>query len=256
MNYPFCFSQLSVSVILAKLKVPFDFGRESCAIGRFSSHLIYNLPTCTSLTHKLAYFVGDPKPLPMVNKNSRALLAPTDINTTLKWNIPKMALSDLNGKVFVLANAGSDIGRETAIRPANYGARLALCDDSPELLPATIAQCKGSDHVSYSEDIRDATTCNDFVRAAYNKFGHFDGVCIFPLGTPRALRFQLVSDFEWNYTVHYTLMTLLHITRACIPHMSAGSAFVNMASTAGLRPFGGFAAFCTMQVLVKSLSFG
>ncbi|PPF70487.1 short-chain dehydrogenase [Clavibacter michiganensis] len=138
------------------------------------------------------------------------------------------------GRTAIVTGAGSGIGRATALRLAQDGARVIAADVVAERLDAFVAEHPELDIVPVVGDITAEDGVQAIVDAAdgrvdvlANVAGIMDG--FLPAGE--------VDDRTWDLVFAVNVTAVLRLTRAVLPLMqAAGSgAIVNVASEAALR---------------------
>ncbi|KAE9367924.1 NAD(P)-binding protein [Stipitochalara longipes BDJ] len=159
-----------------------------------------------------------------------------------------------DSKVILCTGAGSGIGRATAIKLSQLGATLALTDINPASLSETLLLCEEGNHMSSAFDIGLSDSCNTFVASIINKYSRLTHIFNCAGINPTSLSTVSITDEYWDKLITTNLKGLFNITRACIPHLTSGASFVNVASIAGLRPTAGFAVYCASKYGVIGFS--
>src|ERR1051325_3749430 len=82
----------------------------------------------------------------------------------------------LQDKVAIITGAGRGIGQATAVKFAREGAKVVVCDLSPEWIEETVELCKESrgDAVGYVADVRDMAALDAMVAVTVAKWGRVD----------------------------------------------------------------------------------
>ena len=82
----------------------------------------------------------------------------------------------LEGKVAVITGTGAGIGKQTAIRFAEEGAKIIMCDYNEEKLKITeeILKEKGAEVFSMLVDINETDQIKAFIDAGVERFGTID----------------------------------------------------------------------------------
>lgn len=161
------------------------------------------------------------------------------------------AAYDFSGKVALITGAASGIGRATALRFAEHGARVVLGDldraSGDQVLTAIHAA--GAQGVFVSTDVRRAGDCHALVVAALQHYGQldfaFNNAGIF--GAPQRLGDG--DDGYWQQTVDVNLHGVLNCLHAELRVMRdvGGGCIVNNASVMGLRGGSGATAYCASK---------
>ncbi len=141
----------------------------------------------------------------------------------------------LRDKVAVVTGAASaaGIGRATARRFAQEGARVALLD-LMECDPAAAARELGPAHAGYVCDVRDRAACGATLDRVAEEFGGIDilvGNAGVVFGTP----LEEIDPAEYDLVMDVNLRGNFNMAQAAVPHMKkrGGGSIVMISSIAG-----------------------
>ena len=149
----------------------------------------------------------------------------------------------LEGKVCLVTGSTAGIGLETARQLQAEGARVVTTGRSAEGI--------GDIHVTADLTLPDAP--GEVVRSAFAAFGRLDCL-VNNVGGTNIERLDDLTDEDWYHAFELNLMSAIRTTRAALPHMGAGSAIVNVASSAGKRPSLSMPAYSVMKAGLLSYS--
>jgi NAD(P)-dependent dehydrogenase (short-subunit alcohol dehydrogenase family) len=145
-------------------------------------------------------------------------------------------LRRFEGRVALVTGAASGIGRATAVRLAQEGARLALCDVQADALDETakLAREQGAEALAVVCDVSDPRAVRATVERALADFGALHALC----NVAGILRFDHTHELaldDWDRILAVNLTGTFLVCRAAIPHLLATrGAIVNTSSTAAL----------------------
>ncbi|WP_435284736.1 SDR family NAD(P)-dependent oxidoreductase [Streptomyces koelreuteriae] len=150
-----------------------------------------------------------------------------------------MGATGLSGKSVIVTGAASGIGRATALRFAEEGAKVVVADLNEEGAKGVVAaiESEGGTAVAVTGDLSDGAVADAVVAAAVGTFGGVD-VLVNNAGVMDSMSAAAdVTDAEWERVLRINLTAPFLLTRAVLPHMIAagGGAIVNTASEASLR---------------------
>jgi NAD(P)-dependent dehydrogenase (short-subunit alcohol dehydrogenase family) len=163
---------------------------------------------------------------------------------------------ELEGKVALVTGATSGIGRATALRCAEEGARVALVGRNAEAL-ATVAGETRTHRVEALELKADVTNEADAERAiaeTLEKFGRLD-VLVCAAGIISNGTVETTTLAAWDEMMNVNLRSVFHLMQLAAPHLAATLGnVVNVSSVTGLRAFPGVLAYCVSKAGVDQLT--
>ncbi len=145
----------------------------------------------------------------------------------------------LGGKVCIVTGAGSGIGRATAIRFAEEGARVTCVDIDGVAVEATAREI-GEDAVAVAADVSDARQVQAYTDATAERWGGLH-VVFNNAGVNIPGVFHEVPDEVIDRTIAVNLKGCIYGCRYAIPHLlrGGGGSLINTSSVNGVvaEPF-------------------
>jgi NAD(P)-dependent dehydrogenase (short-subunit alcohol dehydrogenase family) len=141
---------------------------------------------------------------------------------------------DFEGRCAVVTGGAAGIGRATAQRLADSGARVALWDRDARALDAA-ASVLGEHAITQAVDVADAEAVTRASEATVSAFGRIDVlVCSAGITGPNLTVWEYPVD-EWRRVFDVNMHGVFHCNRAVVPHMRRNDygRIVNLASVAG-----------------------
>lgn len=138
------------------------------------------------------------------------------------------------GKTAIVTAAGSGIGRATAVRLAQEGARVIAGDISATRLDELVAEFPDLGFITVAGDVSTEETARRLVAAAGSSVTVLANVAGIMDGFLTAAE---IDDETWEHVFAVNVTSVMRLTRAVLPLMlEAGSgSIVNVTSEAGLR---------------------
>jgi NAD(P)-dependent dehydrogenase (short-subunit alcohol dehydrogenase family) len=150
----------------------------------------------------------------------------------------------LSGKVAIVTGAGRtdqhtvSSGHAVALTLARQGARVAVVNRNQVAAGMTVAEIgdEGGESAALIGDLTRAEDCERVVGETLRRFGAIDilvnnlGLTSKPMG---------LVDFDHEYFGHHmavNVMSILMMTKYCVPSMKAGGAIVNVSSIHAVLP--------------------
>jgi NAD(P)-dependent dehydrogenase (short-subunit alcohol dehydrogenase family) len=163
----------------------------------------------------------------------------------------------LDAKVAVITGAGSGIGRATAIRFAEEGARVVVNDINEDAAKDTVAEiaAKGGIASMHTGDVGDSAYVDSLVAAAVGEHGRLD-VMHNNAGYGRADHAGDVTDAGFDEMIRVNLNAVVYGTRAALRVMIAqlGGSIINTASNAGFGAAADRTAYGVAKAAVINLT--
>jgi NAD(P)-dependent dehydrogenase (short-subunit alcohol dehydrogenase family) len=145
----------------------------------------------------------------------------------------------LKGKVAVVTGGTEGIGRATALRLAQEGARVAICARRQEMLDKTAAEIKkrGADALAVAADMSKAADVERFMKAVIERFGRID-ILVNNAGTSARGKFLEVDDTTWGADLELKVFGAIRCTRLAVPHMKkqGGGRIINITISSAKQP--------------------
>jgi 3-oxoacyl-[acyl-carrier protein] reductase len=146
----------------------------------------------------------------------------------------------LLGKVAAITGGSEGIGRATAFRFCEEGARVAICARREVVLQTTakeIASATGGEVLAVCADVTTAANCARFIQQTVERFGRLD-ILVNNAGRSSAMPFEEADDEVWQEDIEVKLYGAIRCTRLAIPHMrkQGGGRIINMTTIGGKQP--------------------
>ncbi len=141
----------------------------------------------------------------------------------------------LEDKIAISTGAGGDLGRGTALRLAEEGARVVVNDIKLDRAEETVALVEkaGGEAIANAADITDAEAVGGMVDQALGAWGQVD-ILVNNAGDIRDSLIAKMSEEAWDWVLDLNLKGSFLCTRAVVPHMieRTSGRIVNLSSLA------------------------
>lgn len=159
-----------------------------------------------------------------------------------------------SGKTVIVTGAASGIGRATAVRMAEEGARVVCADINEQGARQTADALSGGQHVALGFDGGDASSCQAMVASAVARAGRLDMLCNIA-GVMDWGPLHRFSPEQFDRVVRINLNGIYYLSQAAMPHLlEAKGNIVNISSAAGLVGIAYNSAYCASKAGVLALT--
>lgn len=168
-------------------------------------------------------------------------------------------MGKLDGKVAIITGCASGLGRQEALRFADEGAKIAICDIQERKLEETRRLCaeKGAEVLSFPCDVRSRESLSEFVAATVERFGTVDVlVNNVHFTTLKPFIDQDIADFQKEIEV--SVFSGWHLMQLCFPYLKdkpgAGASIINFGSRWGMESPALSSTYSPVKEAVRALS--
>jgi NAD(P)-dependent dehydrogenase (short-subunit alcohol dehydrogenase family) len=149
----------------------------------------------------------------------------------------------LQDKVAIITGAGSGIGRASALKLAEHGAKICLVDLNNKRSEAAEEQIRqaGGEAIFADADVSDPKRVQEAIQLAINQWGRIDIVFANAGINGVVAPIEDLTPDDWDHTLTTNLKGTFLTVKYAIPHMKqAGGSIIITSSINGSRTFSGF----------------
>ena len=143
----------------------------------------------------------------------------------------------LKNKVSIITGAAQGIGLATALKFAEEGATVIVCDMKPAGVDAALAmvRARGAQAQGFAVNVTDRAAIDAMVTAVKDHYGHID-VLVNNAGITKDARLQKMTLDQFDAVIDVNLRGVFHASQAVLPTMLAqGSGVIlNASSVVGI----------------------
>jgi meso-butanediol dehydrogenase/(S,S)-butanediol dehydrogenase/diacetyl reductase len=163
------------------------------------------------------------------------------------------------GKIAVVTGAGRGIGRAIAMRLAEDGANIAVCDIDSDTAAETAARIKerGVKAIGLQLDVRDREGIEEMIRRVVNTWGRID-ILINNAGITISKPVIEFEEQEWDRTIDINLKGVFNCSQLVVRKMieQGSGKIVNIASESGKTAKPEFSVYAASKFGVVGLTQG
>ncbi|BBO88117.1 SDR family NAD(P)-dependent oxidoreductase [Desulfosarcina ovata] len=143
----------------------------------------------------------------------------------------------IKNRVALITGSGSGMGKQTAMRMAEKGAKVVINDIVAEKVNETVTEFKdmGFDVIGKVADICDKTSVENMFKETVDTFGSID-ILVNNAGMERAGALRKLTEEDWNITINVNLKGTFLCSQAAHNYMveKTHGRIINIASRAWL----------------------
>jgi NADP-dependent 3-hydroxy acid dehydrogenase YdfG len=163
----------------------------------------------------------------------------------------------MKNKIILITGATSGIGRATAIRFANVGARLILCGRRKEKLDVLVKDL-GENHQSLIFDVRDKKAVFKAIESLPKEYKKID-ILINNAGNAHGMDSAQTANLDdWDAMIDSNVKGLMYVTKAVLPFMveKQKGQIINLGSIAAKEVYPDGSVYCSSKAAVDSFTKG
>jgi 3-oxoacyl-[acyl-carrier protein] reductase len=147
----------------------------------------------------------------------------------------------LKNKIAIITGAAQGIGLATALKFAQEGATVIVCDLRRDSVDAAVAACRaaGAQAAGYAVDVTDRAQVDAMVSAVRAQFGRID-VLVNNAGITKDARLQKMTLAQFDAVIDVNLRAVFHCAQAVADTMVAQGAGVILNASSVVGIYGNF----------------
>ena len=147
----------------------------------------------------------------------------------------------LKNKVSIITGAAQGIGLATALKFAEEGATVIVCDMKPAGVDAALAmvRARGAQAQGYAVNVTDRAAIDAMVAAVKDHYGHID-VLVNNAGITKDARLQKMTLEQFDAVIDVNLRGVFHASQAVLPTMVAQGSGVILNASCVVGIYGNF----------------
>lgn len=170
-------------------------------------------------------------------------------------------MKDFKNKVFIITGAGTGVGKATALKLADMGAKLVInYSNSQKEAKKVVKEIieKGSIAFAFKANVANEHEVNEMIHQTIAQFGRLDGLVNNASITAQIPMHDLESatDDVWDSLYDVNVKGMFHCVKAAVPHMKkqTSGAIVNVGSVAGTTGIGSSIPYAATKAAIHTMT--
>ena len=168
---------------------------------------------------------------------------------------------DFKNKVFIITGGGTGIGKATALKLADMGAKLVINYSNSETEAKKVVEEiieKGGTAFAFKANVASEHEVNNVIDQTITQFGRLDGLVNNASITAQISMNDLESatDDVWDSLYDVNVKGMFHCVKAAVPHMKKqkAGAIVNVGSVAGTTGIGSSIPYAATKAAIHTMT--
>ncbi|WP_279620364.1 glucose 1-dehydrogenase [Priestia megaterium] len=168
---------------------------------------------------------------------------------------------DFKNKVFIITGGGTGIGKTTALKLADMGAKLVINYSNSETEAKKVVEEiaeKGGIAFAFKANVANEHEVNEMIHQTIAQFGRLDGLVNNASITAQIPMNDLesVTDDVWDSLYDVNVKGMFHCVKAAVPHMKKqkAGAIVNVGSVAGTTGIGSSIPYAATKAAIHTMT--
>ncbi|WP_375345693.1 SDR family NAD(P)-dependent oxidoreductase [Priestia megaterium] len=168
---------------------------------------------------------------------------------------------DFKNKVFIITGGGTGIGKATALKLADRGAKLVINYSNSETEAKKVVEEiieKGGTAFAFKANVANEQEVNEMIHQTVTQFGRLDGLVNNASITAQISMNDLesVTDDVWDSLYDVNVKGMFHCVKAAVPHMKKqkAGAIVNVGSVAGTTGIGSSIPYAATKAAIHTMT--
>lgn len=170
-------------------------------------------------------------------------------------------MKGFKNKVFIITGAGTGVGKATALKLADMGAKLVINYSNSEKEAKKVVEEiieKGSIAFAFKANVANEHEVNEMIHQTIAQFGRLDGLVNNASITAQIPMHDLESatDDVWDSLYDVNVKGMFHCVKAAVPHMKkqTSGAIVNVGSVAGTTGIGSSIPYAATKAAIHTMT--
>ncbi|WP_226555140.1 SDR family NAD(P)-dependent oxidoreductase [Priestia aryabhattai] len=170
-------------------------------------------------------------------------------------------MNDFKDKVFIITGGGTGVGKATALKLADMGAKLVINYSNSEKEAKKVVEEiveKGSMAFAFKANVANEHEVNEMIHQTIAQFGRLDGLVNNASITAQIPMHDLESatDDVWDSLYDVNVKGMFHCVKAAVPYMKkqTSGAIVNVGSVAGTTGIGSSIPYAATKAAIHTMT--